>query len=359
MKKIVLSYFLLISTLSFAQDKTENVILVTLDGFRWQEVFNGADSTLFKQQTHLKDPMVRDKYWRDSQEERRKALLPFIWTTIGTKGQIHGNRNSGSKVNLTNNQLFSYPGYNELLTGKADNERINTNDKIYNPNPNVLEFLNKQKGFTGKVAAFSSWDVFPFIINDKRSGVYVSTGVKPVEGRELTDREKALNDIIMSIPNPLAGVRLDAFTFYYGFEYLKKNKPRVLYFAFDETDDFAHSGEYAAYLNSANYTDRFLNELWNYIQTEPAYKNKTTMIITCDHGRGNNSESWKHHGQKVPEADQMWFAMIGPGVKALGEVKSEEQLYHNQIAKTMAGLLGFDFTGAGIGEVIPTASVKK
>ena len=71
---------------------------------------------------------------------------------------------------------------------------------------------------------------------------------------------------MMRIPNPLGDVRLDAFTFYYGLEYMKKNKPRVMYFAFDETDDFAHAGEYAAYLNSAHNTDRLIEELWNFIQ---------------------------------------------------------------------------------------------
>jgi hypothetical protein len=266
---------------------------------------------------------------------------------------LYGNRTTGSKVNVTNNQLFSYPGYNEILTGKADNERIHSNDKIYNPNTNVLEFINGQPAFRGKVAAFSSWDVFPYIINDRRSGVYVSTGAVPVKGEYLNEREKMLNEIIVSLPNPLGDVRLDAFTFYYGMEYLKKNRPRVIYFAFDETDDFAHSGEYGAYLNSAHYTDRFLAELWAYLQSDDQYKNKTTLIITSDHGRGENSDDWKSHGQKIPVADQIWFAALGPDTPALGEIKGDGQFYQNQLAKTMAALLGLDYRGEGrIGDVI-------
>ncbi len=248
MNKIFIFLFCVISfaATSHSKKKTENIILITLDGFRWQEVFNGGDSSFMRQQQHLKDPDLKKKYWREDLNERRKALLPFFWNTIATKGQLYGNRSFGSKVNITNNQLFSYPGYNEILTGKADNERVNSNDKFYNPNANVLEFINAQPAYKGKVAAFTSWDVFPYIINDKRSGVYVSTGVKPVEGSKLNDREKMMNDLVMSLPNPLGDVRLDAFTFYYGMEYLKKNKPKVMYFAFDETDDFAHGGEYGA-----------------------------------------------------------------------------------------------------------------
>jgi len=159
----------------------------------------------------------------------------------------------------------------------------------------------------------------------------------------------------------LGDVRLDAFTFYYGLEYMKKNKPRVMYFAFDETDDFAHAGEYGAYLNSANYTDRFIAELWTYLQADAQYKNKTTIIVTCDHGRGNDAERWKHHGQKIAEADQIWFAAIGPDTQPTGEMKGESQFYQNQVAKTLAAFLGLDYIGQNkIGEVItPMINLKK
>jgi hypothetical protein len=355
MRKIIVIFLSLVFVVPvFSQkQKTENVVLITLDGFRWQELFNGADSAFMKQQKHLKDSEVKSKYWRDDLAERRKALLPFFWSKIASEGQLYGNRTLGCKVNVSNNQLFSYPGYNEILTGKADNERVTSNDKFYNPNVNVLEFLNSKPAFKGKVAAFTSWDVFPYIINDKRSGVYVSTGVKPVEDKNLTEKEKTLNQMIVSVPNPLGDVRLDGFTFYYGLEYMKKNKPRVIYFAFDETDDFAHAGEYAAYLNSAHYTDRFISELWNYLQSDVFYKNKTTIIITVDHGRGDNAEDWKHHGQKIPVADQIWMAVIGPDTKPLGEVKDEQQLYQNQVAKTLAEFLGVTYENEKIpGEVI-------
>ncbi len=354
MKKLISLLLLCIATSSVAQQlKTENVILITLDGMRWQEVFNGGDSSLMRQQVHLKDEKIKEKFWRRDTDERRKTLLPFFWNTLATKGQLYGNRAVNCKVNVTNNQWFSYPGYSEILTGHADNERIHSNDKMYNPNVNVLEFINSQSAFKGKVAAFSSWDVFPYIINDKRSGVMVSSGIVKAKGDKLTEREKTLNEIMTNIPNPLGDVRLDAFTFYYGLEYMKKNKPRVMYFAFDETDDFAHAGEYAAYLNSAHSTDQFIGELWNYIQSEPLYKNKTTMILTCDHGRGTNAEDWKHHGQKIPEADQIWMAVIGPDTPATGEVKENCQYYQNQVAKTMAAFLGLKYKNdKPVGDVV-------
>lgn len=362
MQKLIITLLLSASVLGlFAQqkNKTENVILITLDGFRWQELFTGADSSFMKQQQHLKDPLLKQKFWKDDVAQRRKALLPFFWNTIAVKGQLYGNRALGCKVNNSNQMWFSYPGYNEILTGKADDARINSNDKNYNPNTNVLEFINSQSSFKGKVAAYTSWDAFPYIINDKRSGVVVSSGLVEAKGDKIKEREKMMNLLMNTLPNPLGDVRLDAFTFYYGMEYMKRNKPKVMYFAFDETDDFAHAGEYGAYLNSARNTDGFISELWTYLQSESAYKDKTTLIITCDHGRGTNAEDWKHHGRKINEADQIWFAVMGPDTQATGEVKGESQYYQNQVAKTLAAFLGLDYKGEGQTGDVVAAMLKK
>jgi hypothetical protein len=61
---------------------------------------------------------------------------------------------------------FSYPGYNEILTGKADDQNIFSNDKIPNPNETILEQFAKTYDPL-KVAAFGSWDVFDYIVNQE------------------------------------------------------------------------------------------------------------------------------------------------------------------------------------------------
>ena len=137
------------------------------------------------------------------------------------------------------------------------------------------------------------------------SDLPVSAGLMPAAGK-LSERERTLNALMPVTPNPLGEVRLDAFTFYYGLEYLKRSKPRVMFLSFDETDDFAHGGEYAGYLNSAHAVDGFLKELWETIQSDPFYMNKTTLFITVDHGRGNNTKEWKGHGKEIAGSDQIW-----------------------------------------------------
>jgi len=239
---------------------------------------------------------------------------------------------------------FSYPGYNEILSGKADDENITSNDKIYNPNQTILELANNN-GYSGKVAAFGSWDVFPYIVNDQRSGIPVNAGFKTAPGKNLTQIEQFLNRIQPNTPSPWGSVRLDIFTHNYAIEYMKREQPSLVYISYGETDDFAHDGNYGAYLNSAHSTDAFIKELWDFTQSNDFYKNKTVFMITTDHGRGTDPlDSWRSHGGNVNGADQVWFICFGKDVKATGEVTTEEQLYSNQHAATIGRLLGLKMT---------------
>ncbi|KAA5541148.1 sulfatase-like hydrolase/transferase [Adhaeribacter rhizoryzae] len=353
---ILISFF---SRPALAQQKlkTENVILITLDGFRWRELFTGADADLIRDKDYVEDrDALKKLFWDDDLLVRRQKLLPFIWGTLAKEGQLYGNRQHQNLVNVSNQHRFSYPGYSEILTGFADDERINSNDKKDNPNRTVLEFINEQKGFRKKVAAFGSWDVFPFIINAKRSGIPVNAGFATAEDLRLTDREKFLNQLQTQIPSPWGSVRLDAFTHHYALEYLKKNSPRLVYIAYGETDDFAHGGHYDAYLKSAHQTDAFIKDLWTWVQRSPKYKNKTTLLITTDHGRGNGNGTWRNHGANVAEADQTWFMVIGPDTPAFGEMKQPQQHYTNQVAKTVATLLGINYLAERpVGEIISSA----
>lgn len=351
---------LLVQIPLWGQWKTENIFIITLDGFRWQELYNGADSLLINSKEYVKDTEgLKKRFWRNTAEQRREVLMPFFWTTIAKQGQLYGNRKYDNKVNVSNQMWFSYPGYNEILCGFADDKRINSNDKEDNPNVTLLEFLNSKAEFKGKVAAFASWDVFPFIINEKRSGVPVNAGYETATG-DLTEREKLLNAMQSQIPQEWGSVRFDAFTHHYALEYLKKHQPRVLFVSYGETDDFAHDGRYDAYLKSAWQTDQFIKELWEWVQSHEGYKDKTTFIITTDHGRGTVPiNTWRSHGKDISGADQIWIAVMGPDTPALGEVKSPGQLYQNQVARTAAAFLGVAYDVERAGKEIVGVKSKK
>ncbi|MCP9757313.1 phosphoglyceromutase [Lacihabitans sp. CCS-44] len=351
MKKILFFVFTLISIQSFSQ-KTENIFLITSDGLRWQDVFAGADSAIIFNKVFTPDSAeIVKEFWDKSAQNRREILMPFLWKTLTKEGQIYGNRWKGNFMDVDNIYRFSYPGYNELLTGFADVE-INSNDKNYNKNVTVLEYLNKQPKFKGKVAAFSTWDVFPYIINDKRSGIPVNSGRELVEGK-LSPKQELLNEIQLLAPHAKAE-RHDFITYFQAKEYVALNKPKVMFISFDDTDGYAHAGKYKEYLQSAHAFDKYLSDLWNYCQSQPEYKDKTTFIITTDHGRGDRDKSeWTSHGQRIRDAAQIWMAVIGPDTPATGEIATKQNLFQNQIAKTLADLLGYNFeNGKEIGKEI-------
>jgi len=327
----------------------KNVILITLDGFRWQELFSGADHQLITDKKYTNNSKeMKELFWRPTAQERRKALMPFVWSTIEEKGQIHGNRGLGSKMNLTNAHWFSYPGYSEILSGMADDERIKSNSKIPNPNKTVLELVNMDPKYSGKVAAFASWDVFPFIINEDRSGIPVNAGFEFATGEKLTKNERYLNKLQEVTPSPWSTVRLDVFTHHFALEHLKKEHPKLVYISYGETDDFAHDGDYDAYLSSAHTTDKFIKELWGFVENDPFYKDNTTIIITTDHGRGTTPiDTWRNHGSDVQGADEVWLMAFGYGVKPMGEITMNKQLYTNQIAATIANILEVNIKNAG------------
>ncbi len=343
MKQFFLALILFSATrVAFTQNKTENVVIVTLDGMRWQEVFGGADSAILKNIQYTKDSSgTSGNFWNDDAGERRKKLFPFLWNTIATYGKLYGNRWFDNKVNNANPYFFSYPGYNEIFTGYPDTA-VNSNDKIWNKNTNVLEFINKHKGYESKVAVFSTWDVFPYILNTQRSKLFVNADVDTLKFK--APSLQLINDMQFLTAKPI-GVRPDVFTYFAAREYMKAYQPKVLYIAFDETDDFAHAGEYDQYLKSAHAEDAMIADLWSYIQSSPKYKNKTTLIVTCDHGRGDKiKDNWRSHGTKIEDAGQIWIAAIGPDTAPIGEIKTAGLLYQMQLAATFAALLNLNFT---------------
>ena len=280
-----------------ATSEGHNVILVVSDGLRWQEVFRGADSLLMfgsPQTLGGNGAVARRRYWRATTAERRAALLPFVWGTMATQGSLLGNRDLGSSMNVTNGMNFSYPGYNEMLVGYPD-PRINTNDVGPNPNVTVFEWINGRAGYKGHVAAVGAWDTFGDIFNRGRSGLRIhASRAEPLDARAHAAAMRALEEF----------------------------RPRALFVAYVETDDYAHQGRYDLTLNAAHAVDRNLAALWAAAQSNARYRGKTTLIFTADHGRGATAEDWRSHGKDIGGSEQTWLAVIGPNTPARGATRN-------------------------------------
>lgn len=319
------------------------VVLVTIDGLRWQEVFNGADEAYFKRDEKGAIDPASARYAAAKPEARRAALMPFLWNVVAAKGQIFGDPSHGSVSRVTNGLWFSYPGYNELLAGAAD-PRIDSNGKIPNPNITVLEWLNGRPGFEGKVAAFGSWDVLPWILNTTRSGLPVGFGFKPVPAPS-TPRQHEINRLADDLPHYWDYGTFDAPFLQAALDCLETQNPRVLYLLLGEGDEWAHEGRYDRYLEATMRADRFIERLWTMLQSRPGYRGNTTLLVTTDHGRGATVKDWSDHGRNVPAAENTWIAAIGPDVPASG-VRRNVSVTASQIAATVAAVVGQDFRAA-------------
>ena len=140
-------------------------------------------------------------------------------------------------------------------------------------------------------------------------------------------------------PNGFHGARHDIYTFRFALAHLQAAKPRVLYLAFDETDDWAHLKRYDLVLDTLHRTDAQLEQLWNWLQSDSQYRGKTTLILTVDHGRGRTAADWMDHGKDVAGAHETWLGCFGPTVTARGEQATGDTLYQKQVAGTVAALL--------------------
>lgn len=339
-------------------NQAPNIFIVTIDGFRWQEVFNGGDPSLMASTDYVQDTsLLQQLFGGSTVDDRRKQLLPFFWNTIGRKGLLFGNRKYDNKADVKNLYKISYAGYNEIFTGYAD-PRLVPNTPRNNNNINLPAYLNSLIPYKGKCVAFSSWNIFPYILNETQSNYIVNSGYEHFDSSDPV--METIGVVQDSIHNKTA-CRHDALTFLLAKQYIQQQHPKCVVLGFGETDEFAHSGRYDLYLQRANDIDRMIAELWYMVQTDPFYKNNSTFIITTDHGRGRNNNSWSGHHLFVKGSKETWLAMLGYGIEGKGELTAPGQIYQNQIAQTVAGLLGLEFitphpTGKPIALPVVTSS---
>lgn len=325
-----LAFFLLSAILAAAAPvHTRNVILVTADGLRWQDLFRGIDPLLAREKSVSMAPGSAPANERRRRYASRELLAPFFWNQVAKHGIVLGD------VHVTNAYRVSYPGYSEILTGRASDDVVTGNVDVQQPNETVLEFLRRKLSLPKeRVGLFSSWDHFHYIGEHTPGSILINAGTQDSPYSPLISR------LQRSALTPWDEPRHDAFTFEMALDYMKAEKPRALCISFDETDDWAHDRRYDRVLDMIHAFDGFLNRLWTTIQSMPEYRDSTTLIVTSDHGRGSTIDDWSDHGRSVAGADKIWLAIMGPDTPASGEVA--DHVEQRDIAPTIVKLMGFD-----------------
>ena len=217
----------------------------------------------------------------------------------------------------------------------------------------VFEWLNTQPDLRGRVAVFGTWGAFNDIFNQPRSGLYIQAGPTPPKRGKLTPRDELLNELYGTTTLLDADDAYNSFVQVAMLDYVQAAAPRVLFVGYGETDSWSHSGRYDLVLTSLRKFDRFVEQLWNTMQSMPQYRGKTTFIITTDHGRGSGLVDWKEHGIESPGSDDIWIGVLGPDTPALGERTNVPAVTQSQVAATVAALLGKDFRKASPAAAAP------
>ncbi len=363
-KRLLFSAAIFLSASQLAAQLTpndQNMVIILIDGYRWQEFFRGAEMDLLKNPKYNSmDSLKRiQAFWSDDLNARREKLMPFTWNFIAKNGQLYGNRDLGNFVNVQNPYWFSYPGRAEIMSGFVDTA-INSNNYKDNENINVLEFINQQKKYTGKVVSFTCWVPAGKNLNKSKTSMLVNIPWENVKGEHLTNEQILANELQHVAPKILGdGERLDFEVYALAKSYINANHPKVIYIDFGDTDEYAHEGAYDKYLEDIHHLDAMIEKLWNLMQTDPFYKNKTSFLIFPDHGRGVG-DAWTDHGSDVMHSNETWLAAWGPAIQPLGEMKSAGQIFQTQYAATIAQLLGFHYNPAEkkVGDVLKSVVGK-
>lgn len=137
-----------------------------------------------------------------------------------------------------------------------------------------------------------------------------------------------------------SGYRDDLVTMAKTKEVMAKYSPNVIVINLKDVDSYGHANKWDEYLKAIKTTDASIKEIWDYIQSLPAYKDKTTLIVSNDHGRHIDANGgFAEHGDDCAGCRHIEFFAMGPDFKKNTTISTGnyEQI---DIASTMAELLG-------------------
>jgi hypothetical protein len=160
-------------------------------------------------------------------------------------------------------------------------------------------------------------------------------------GRELDKsvKETLTRGLVEYIYGPEAPSSGDELTFFVTREIMREFAPRLMLVNFWDMD-VAHWGAYSLYLQAVTKTDRLCGMLWDEIRENPAYKDRTTLLILPELGRDGDRDTangFLNHRSGDPSCRNVWLMALGAGVSA-GEI--ERPVRHVDVCATAAEMLG-------------------
>ncbi len=268
--------------------KTQNVIIVVIDGPRYSET------------------------WGDYSKQN----IPERYNLWG-QGVMLGNfRNNGTTNTDSGHDAISTGNYEDLENWGQDMPQY----------PSIFQSWLKATGKPAEKAwIITSKDKLQILGNCKQDGW---------AGKYLPKTDCGKN-------GSFTGYRYDDTTMAHTANVMKTYHPNLMLVNFKDPDYFAHGNQWNKYIEGIKSTDAYIKEIYELIQGDEHYKDKTTLIVTNDHGRHSNgvSTGFMDHGDGCDDCRHIEFFAIGPDFKkGVGVHTAYEQI---DISATVAKLLNF------------------
>ncbi|HVU48803.1 MAG TPA: hypothetical protein VHD85_21935 [Terracidiphilus sp.] len=134
----------------------------------------------------------------------------------------------------------------------------------------------------------------------------------------------------------------DELSVYIAKRLMQQEAPSLLWITMHDMD-IAHSGAYSLYIEGIRRTDRLCGELWQAVQSEPEYKDNTTMFVLPDFGRDadydEGGNGFQHHRTGDAASRTTWMMALGKGVRE--GVIYDQPVQSIDLVPSLGAIMGF------------------
>jgi len=284
--------------------QTEKVVLVCIDGVR------NLDA--------LKNPAATPL----GQVPAFHPLLPRIWSEVAPRSTVFLDCK-------TVEQSFTTPGFNTILSGVWQHgpNRSRRDDHGYFDNrsesPSLFEYFAQARGERA------------LMVHNKKNVLVTDFSIHPVFGSAFAP------EVVFVDPGRGAQrYTSDGELYDVVIQTIDENEPDFLFVAFGSVDLAGHSQSFGIYGQTLMAADRYVADLWAYLQTHPAYQGRTTLILTTDHGRHLEGSygGFAGHGGMCDGCRDLMALVAGPDTPE-GQIVTR-RTYQIDFAPTVARFLG-------------------
>ncbi len=245
--------------------QSDRVVILTIDGPRFSET------------------------WGDSMSR----LIPHLANDMAPMGAFAANFHNDGVTETT-------AGHTALVTGVYQN--IDNSGMELPQNPSVFQLWRAAAG----TDSTSAW-----IVTSKDKLEVLSNCLDSL----WHDQYRPMRDC--GLAGLGSGLRDDSLTLLQAEDIMITYQPSLMLVHFKEPDVTAHSGDWNGYLAQIRRTDRLAYSLWNFIESNVYYANRTTLFVTHDHGRHLDSVStgFSSHGDDCAGCRKIACLVLGPDIK--------------------------------------------